>query len=102
MNALTRYCRDLSARAGEGWNQFWFAPSDPYTTSVMRILVGLAICWWLGTWTFDLERLLGLTGLLPREAMQQWRGGRGISLLDYAGSSTTLWLVHAVAVAAAV
>lgn len=102
MNALIRYCRELSARAGEGWNQFWFAPSDPYTTSVMRILVGLATCWWLGVWTLDLEKLLGPAGWLPRDAMLQWRGGRGISLLDYVGSSTTLWLVHAVALAAAV
>jgi hypothetical protein len=102
MNAMSRFCRELSARAGEGWNQFWFAPSDPYTTSVMRILVGLVTCWWLGIWTLELEKLFGPAGWLPRDAMLQWRGGRGLSLLDYAGSSTTLWLVHAVALAAAV
>src|SRR5688572_15727596 len=102
MNAISRYFSELSTRAGDGWNQFWFAPRDPYTTSVLRILVGLVLCWWLGAWTLDLERLLGPAGWLPLNVMQQWRGSRGISLLDYANSSTSLWLIHALAIVAVV
>ncbi len=86
MNALFRYCRDFSNHTGEAWNRFWFAPSDPYTASVMRILVGLLACWWLAIWTLDLSKLLGPEGWLSVARMLEWRGGRGFSLLDYASN----------------
>ena len=76
MNALLRDLRDLPTRAGEGWTRFWFTPSDPYTSGVMRIAVGLLAFWWLALWTLDIERIYGPQGFLPLEAMRQWRGGR--------------------------
>lgn len=102
MNDCTRYCRDLATRTGDCWNQFWFAASDPYSTSVLRILVGLVTCWWLAGWGMDLQKLLGAEGWLPLSTMLQWRGNRGFSLLDYAGTGAGLWLVYLAAVAAAV
>jgi hypothetical protein len=46
--------------------------------------------------------MFGPNGILPLDTMRQWRGGRGVPLLDLAGSSTMLWIIHAAALACAV
>jgi uncharacterized membrane protein YphA (DoxX/SURF4 family) len=102
MNAVVRYFQDLTNRTGDAWNRFWFAPRDPYTISVLRIVVGLVTCWWLVVWSWDLTRLFGPQGWLPTERMLEWGGGRGFSLFNLAAETTLLWLVHATALAAAV
>lgn len=99
MNAITSYLDTLAKRFGQAWNQFWFAASDPLSTCVLRIVVGAAGLWWLVTYSFDLQTLLGPEGWLSVEGLKQWRGQRGFSLLDYVGSTSGLWIVHAAAVA---
>lgn len=102
MNAITRYFQQWTEHVGNAWNQFWFAPRDPYALSVLRIITGITTCWWFLVWTFDLQRMFGPKGLLPLETMIDWRGGRGIPLLDFAGNSTTLWIIHSLALVCAV
>ena len=41
MLAIGSYFRTLSSRFGNGWNRFWFAPSDPMTLGVIRIFTAL-------------------------------------------------------------
>ena len=97
---MNAYFENLANRFGQAWNDFWFRPSDPYPTSLLRIVVGLVATWWLASFTFDLQRLLGPSGWLSVAGVQNWRGNRGVSLLDYANTATELWLLHAAALLA--
>jgi hypothetical protein len=54
-----------SARIGvisaviNGWNKFWFAPTDPTTLGLIRVLAGSAIFMIHFAYCFDLQELLG-------------------------------------------
>ena len=51
---------------GDKWNRFWFAPSDPYVVSVLRVVVGVFALAYHASFTSDLARWFGTYGLLPR------------------------------------
>ena len=95
MLAIRSYFRTLGDRFGNGWTRFWFAPSDPLTLGVIRILTALTALALYLTYLPDLERLFGPGGLLSRDAMLQIRDEIPIfSIFDYATSSTTLWIFY--------
>jgi hypothetical protein len=71
MSAVANYFRTLSSRFGDGWNRFWFAPSDACTLSTIRLLTGLLLLYWYGAFGFDLVRLFADGGWLPVEAVRQ-------------------------------
>ena len=95
MLAIGGYFRTLCTRFGNGWTRFWFAPSDPLTLGVIRILTaGVALALYL-TYLPDLERLFGPGGLLSRDDMLRIRDNVPVfSIFDYARSSATLWLFY--------
>ena len=37
---IAAYFRELFAGARQGWNRFWFTPTDPATLGLIRILAG--------------------------------------------------------------
>jgi hypothetical protein len=89
------YFRDLTTRCGRGWTRFWFAPSDPTTLGLIRLLTAaMALAMYL-VYLPDLELLFGPAGLLSRQAALQFRGSVGIfSIFDYASTSATLWIFY--------
>jgi hypothetical protein len=95
MLAVGSYFRTLCNRFGNGWTRFWFAPSDPLTLGVIRILTAMVALALYLTYLPDLNRLFAPGGLLSRNAMLQIRGDIPIfSIFDYATSTTSLWLFY--------
>ena len=56
-----------------GWERFWFAPSDPTTVGLMRLLSGIVIFYVYFCYSFDL-----LSYVSPREA---WLDGTAVTYL---------------------
>src|SRR5688572_9210420 len=71
MRGIGDYFSTLSERFGEGWNRFWFPPSDGCTISTIRVLTGLLALYWFATLTPDLGRFYGAEGWLPMESVRQ-------------------------------
>jgi hypothetical protein len=98
---MANYFRNLAERIGEGWNRFWFTPSDPATLAVLRVLTGLVAIYLHVTFTPDLVALFGADGLLSPELADQLRfdpsaNARwvGWSYLNYLQSPTELQIFH--------
>lgn len=99
MTAVSDYFRTLAERFGEGWNRFWFTPSDPYTLSLVRVLVGALALYLHLTLTPDLVRLLADDGLLPVATVQYWTQAafyQRPSLLNYFTDPAGLWFIHTI------
>jgi hypothetical protein len=91
MGAVRSYFDTLAKRFGDGWNRFWFMPSDPFALSVMRVLTGvLALALYL-SYLPDLEGWFGPDGILSENAMLKLRSAPVFSLFDYANSTAALW-----------
>jgi hypothetical protein len=109
VNERQGYFAGLAEHFGAGWNRFWFMPSDPFTLSLLRVLLGAMAIVMAATYTPDLDRLLGPEGFLPLETVtslisqrdEQLGLGRvwRFSYFDYVGSSQELWLAHGVSLA---
>jgi Vitamin K-dependent gamma-carboxylase len=90
--------------AWAAWNQFWFAPADPATLSMIRVLAGLMLFYTHLVWSFDLSAFFGPNGWLPPQLMHEIRqaAGGGLdapprliwSYFDYIQSPAVLWAVH--------
>jgi len=94
MLAIGSYFRTLTTRFGNGWNRFWFAPSDPMTLGVIRIFTALVALALYLTYLPDLNRLFAPGGLLSREAMLRIRDVPVFSIFDYAKNSSSLWFFY--------
>ncbi|HEX3999820.1 MAG TPA: hypothetical protein VHX65_14815 [Pirellulales bacterium] len=95
MHSIGDYFRTLFDRFGKGWNRFWFAPRDPLTLGMIRILTAaMAIALYL-TYLPDLTRLFGPDGLLSRDAMLDMRDRVPVfSTFDWARSTAALWIFY--------
>jgi hypothetical protein len=89
------YSGNLNNRSGNAWTRFWFAPSDPTTLGLIRLLTAaMALALYL-SYLPDLGRLFGPGGLLSREAMLQFRDQVPVfSAFDFATTSTALWIIY--------
>ena len=101
----SRLSENISAWAqqfGDGWNRFWFTPSDPYTLCPMRLCIGLLALYFQLTYTPDLTRFFAEGGLLTPQLTEQWNGGVAgfnpaqFSYLSYCGTPEKLYAAHAV------
>jgi uncharacterized membrane protein YphA (DoxX/SURF4 family) len=87
-----------------GWNDFWFTPTNPATLSLIRVFTGAMLFYTHLVWSFDLEAFFGPQGWLPPQLMhdvhQFMNGGpetptRWIwTYFDYIHSTTVLWIAH--------
>lgn len=83
---------------GRSWNDFWFRPSDPTRVSLLRIGVGLVALLHIAAYSGDLVRWFGADGLLPMETVDALLGGGAKfhpTYFSFAVSPTTLWILHA-------
>src|SRR5690606_29567259 len=54
---------------------------------------------WLAAFTPALQQLLGPQGWLPVSKVANWRGGRGLSVLEFIQDPAVLWIDHGLAIA---
>ena len=99
------YCSELANRFGTGWNRFWFAPTDPSVTCLLRIGLGLGAVSYFLSHSIDLQVWFGPAGLLPSATVQQLEqsfleNARGYhwSHLNFVQDTGVLWVAHLVAV----
>jgi hypothetical protein len=105
-NAIQKYFDRLATAFGQGWNRFWFTPSDPLTVSVLRVIAGAAALFYVVAYSFDLIEWFGPNGWLPVETVQQvmeTSPGEGAayqwSYLNRIESPGLLWTVHVIGIA---
>ena len=100
---LASYFREVIAGVSNGWNRFWYAPSDPQPLAVIRILAGLLTLYIVGSFTPDLVRFFAADGLLPTSLLEQWPVDTSwflgdpwrFSYLRWLSSPTELYIAHA-------
>ena len=97
MSAVTSYLNDACRKFGDGWNRFWFTPSDPLPLGAMRVAVGGIALALVGSMSFSLLRLFGPNGFISVEMVKtlypvpnsyRW------SYLDYATDAASLQGLH--------
>jgi hypothetical protein len=92
----------------DGWNEFWFSPTNPATLSAIRVFAGAMLFYTHAVWTLDLAAFFGPDGWLPRDMMHnvhQYMNNAGPddpgrwnwSYFNYIDSPTVLWIVHVTA-----
>jgi len=69
--AARSWARDVLA----GWNRFWFAPSDPATLGLIRILAGAMLFYTHLVWSLDLTAFVGPHSWLPADAVGRLQEG---------------------------
>ena len=95
--------RDPAARGadiGRTWLVYWFTPADARPLALVRIatgLVGLALA---GSYAGDLETWFGPAGMLAGESRSAWPSGAVPSLFALAHTTTALWTLFGILVAA--
>ena len=93
--AISEYFTTLCDRFGQGWNRFWFMPSDPLLLSLVRVLTGALSFLMVLSYTPDLQRFFGPGGYLTVDAVEQLRGDFcGWSYLCYTTTASSLWAAH--------
>jgi hypothetical protein len=97
VNLVTGYFRELGRSGWEGWNRFWFSPTDPATLGLIRILAGAMLFYTHLVWTIGLEEFFGKShpwltpaaiSSLPGHAASKW------SYFYFVDSPALLWGVH--------
>ncbi len=94
-SSVGNYFRTLCDRFGDGWNRFWFTPSDPFVLGPIRFFTGAILLYLHATLTPDLVRLFGAGGWLPTSAVAQLEGTLRPSYLNFLSTPTELWVAHA-------
>lgn len=75
------------------WLAFWFTPADPRPLATVRILaagLGLALLW---SYAADLQAWFGPDGMIDPTTAAAWRPPFGVSLYDFARSTTAVRLL---------
>jgi len=94
--------RGYVAETWQAWNRFWFAPQDPATLSLIRLLAGSLLFYTHLVWSLDLQAFLGPEGWVPVEYLRtiqtlpgqdqpQWSVW---SLFFFIEQPWLLWCVH--------
>lgn len=70
MSFVVGYVRDLASDGLRGWNRFWFAPADPATLGLIRLLTGILLLYTHAVWTLGLDDFFGDRSWVTREAIE--------------------------------
>lgn len=98
MEAVRNYFRQLGLRFGTGWNTFWYTPADPLVLGILRIGTGWIALAWLLSYTPDIDRFFGPSGLLPPDTVDRLLGPDSTtwSYFRYFSSPAELHVIHAI------
>jgi len=95
------YFRDLFSGTWEGWQKFWFTPSDAATLGVVRIFAGAMLFYTHLVWALDLNAFFGPQPWLDREAVTGFYDNQQHYAWSYlwwlSDSAAALWVAHIVA-----
>ncbi len=95
---IDAYVCNATSAASDQWNQFWFAPADPATLCLIRVLAGAMLFYSHAIWTLDLEAFFGEQSWLTRDVVNQmFADGYTWSILSWCRTSVSLWVVHLLA-----
>lgn len=102
MNAVVRSVLDWGAAVVRQWDRFWFAPQQPHTLALVRILGGAMLFYTHAVWSLGLTAFLGAQSWLTPATvglMNVRPDGRSYawSYLFHVESPALLWLLHAAA-----
>ena len=79
----------------DGWNHFWFTPSDPATLGAIRICAGAMLFYTHLVWGLDLDAFFGAHSWVTADAAEQIQGGSwAFSYFWWIESPAALWAVH--------
>lgn len=59
----------------DAWNRFWFAPADPITLGLMRLLVGSMLVYTHLVWGIDFESFVGDAGWNGEQLVREYQSG---------------------------
>lgn len=102
MQLVRSYLREVAAAGLTGWNRFWFAPVDPATLGLIRILTGAMLLYTHLVWTLGLNDFFGPDSWVSSSAASTVLPGDGKwawSILWLADSPAKLWTIHLAAIA---
>ena len=89
--SISQRCRAGIREACAQWKQFWFAPEDPFTLVIMRVLTGWMLAYNLLVWGLDLKAFFASDGLQPLASIMKFHEGQNVfSFLFYVPDR---WLV---------
>jgi hypothetical protein len=95
VNIAVQAVRDYCADAVEGWNRFWFTPTDPAVLSAIRVCAGAMLLYTHFMWSFDLNTFFGASGILPNSLIAAEHQGRAaFTFFLSIESPWLLWTVH--------
>lgn len=95
IGAALSSARQWFREAWQGWDEFWFKPSDPATLSLIRILAGAMIVYTHLVWTLGLDRFFASDSMLTIDFVQQYHGTPWAwSYLYYVPDGAALWITH--------
>ena len=95
MSLVADYFRELFRASRDGWNRFWFTPSDPATLGLIRILAGAMLFYTHLIWSLDLESFFGPRGWVSPEALSHLpQRDYTWSYLFWIHSPAMLWTAH--------
>ena len=99
MKLLFEDLKSNIASAIDGWNKFWFSPTDPSVIGLIRLLAGSMLFYTHLVWSKRLLLFFGKDGWLPTEPNSIANNGSGFawSYLHWISDPTTLWIVHSIA-----
>ncbi len=95
MNIVTNYFCELYRATVDGWNRFWFTPTDPATLGLIRLCAGAMIFYTHLVWTLDLEGFFGPNARISTEFSQAFQNNSfAWSYLYGIQSPALLWTLH--------
>jgi hypothetical protein len=96
-SAIREYFEMLVERFGQGWNRFWFTPSDPFTLGVIRVLTGIMAIYMVATFGPDLGAFFGKEGLIQPRLLEDLSAGQppySFSYLNHLDTPAELTIAH--------
>lgn len=99
--AVRQYFETLIESAGNGWNLFWYRPTDGTQLVWLRQIVGVFAFLWLFSFSFELTEMFGENGWVSPQVIHQAttdgdlaKSAPGFSHMFWVTSATGLWICH--------
>lgn len=97
---IADYVRELYNGVINGWNRFWFTPTDPATLGLIRIFAGSMLFYTHLVWSLDLTGFMGERGRFSGDLVAKMHRESGFAwsylpLVDH--SPALLWTAHILA-----